>query len=113
MRQLQRNKRAEVASSIADAAGKATAVIPVPPGPTWEIQQIGVTFTGTLIPVCTTYVGTNEFGVFISQTLIGNSDTDSQPRTSLRSGESVAAVWTGATVGAQGRLTVIYDEVGY
>lgn len=112
MRQLQRNRRAEAYATV-NASGAATAIVAVPLGPSWEVRQISVTCGGTLIPQATTYVGTNNAGVYISQTLIGNSDTDSAPNVTVRSGESLCAVWSGATVGAQAKITVIYDEVGY
>ena len=112
MRQLQRNKRAEAYVTIS-ASGTGTAIVSVPLGPSWEVKQISVSCDGTLIPACSTYVGTNSAGVFISSTLIGNSDTDSAPNVTARSGESLCAIWSNATVGARAKMTVIYDEVGY
>lgn len=112
-RQLQRNKRVE-ASALFDAAGNATAVVNVPIGPTWEIKQISISTTVTANQTrATSFVGTNSAGVIISSTLIGNGDTDSQPNTSVRSGESLCVVWSGGTVGRQAKMTVVYDEVGY
>jgi hypothetical protein len=112
VRQLQRNLRREV-QVVADASGVASATINVTLGPSYEVHQITVYSDSTLIPIATTYVGTNDSGVQISQTLYGKGDTDSAPRTTLRSGESLTCVWTGCTVGANCRMTVIGDEVGY
>lgn len=114
MRQLQRNKRAEQTVTV-DASGNATAIISVASGPSWEVKQVGVTVTGTtLIPVATTYIGTNSAGVFISSSYTGDSDTDSVPNVTLRVGDSICAVWSGATPSTpRAKLTVIYDEVSY
>lgn len=110
---LQRNKRFE-GQALFQADGTCTVIIQVPPGPSWEVKQIGVKTTVTTnLTSCTTFVGTNSAGIFISSTLLGNSDTDSQPQTTVRYGESLCAVWTGGTPGRIGRMTVIYDEVGY
>lgn len=112
-RMLQKNKRAEP-QAVFNAAGQCTAVASVPMGPSWEIKQITVEVIGSVPQTkCVTFIGTNNSGVRISQTLTGNFDTDSIPNTTIRAGESVCAFWTGGTVGAVGRMTVIYDEVGY
>ena len=112
MRQLQRNKRLE-AYATATASG-ATAIVTIPLGPSREVKQIAVSVTGsTIIPACSTYVGTNSAGVFISSTLIGDSDTDDTPNITVRSGESLCAVWSGISVDAVCKMTVIYDEVDY
>lgn len=110
---LQRNKRAEV-QSVFLADGTCTVVLNVPPGPSWEVKQITIhcSFT-TPITKCTTFIGTNNSGQRISNALFGNDDTDSIPNTTVRFGESLCAVWTGGTAGQTGRMTVIYDEVGY
>lgn len=113
MRQLNRNKRREAYATF-DASGNATAVIDVAPGPSWEIKQIGVSVTNsTTTPSCSTYVGRNNAGIFISSTLTGDSDTDSLPNVTLFTGESVCAVWSLGTVGSLGKMTIIYDEVPY
>jgi hypothetical protein len=110
-RQLNRNRRTE-ASAVVAADGTATVVINVSIGPMWELRQIGIRNSGTvLIPTCTTYRGVNASGEFISQTLNGVADTDPLPNVILRPGESLAAVWTGADVGSICRVTVVYDEV--
>lgn len=112
MRQLQRNRRVEVYATTS-ATGAATCVVNIPNGPSWEVKQISVNNGGTLIPSAATYVGTGTNGVPISSTLIADSDTDSQPNITLRSGESLCAVFAGATVGSQCKMTVVYDEVSY
>lgn len=113
LRQLQRNKRVEVSVTF-PASGIAIAVVNVPVGPSWEIKQITVATTVTAnLTNCTTFVGTNNSGVQISNTLLGNGDTDSAPNTTVRYGESLCAYWTGGTTGATARMTVIYDEVDY
>lgn len=110
---LQRNKRAELTVSI-PGSGTATAVMSVPPGPSWELKQVSVEcLNSTTIPIATTYVGVNANGVFVSSTLLGDGDTDSQPNTTLRTGESFCCVWVGASSGSVARLTIIYDEVAY
>jgi hypothetical protein len=119
-RQLQRNIRREVQATFT-AAGEATAIIgPVPPGPAWEIKQITIkarlTATGGLPTVqtkATTFVGTNNSGQQISNTLTGNDDTDSVPNATIRYGESLCCFWTGGATTMFGRMTIIYDEVGY
>lgn len=113
MRALQRNKRVE-AYATATASLTATAVIPVTVGPSWEVKQISVSATGsTTQSSASTYVGTNSSGVFISSTLIANSDTDSTPNVTLRSGESLCCIWTKVSSGSVCKLTIVYDEVGY
>jgi len=112
MRPLQRNKRAETTVTV-DATGAATAVIDVVPGPSWEVKQVSLSCTGSAIPQAATYVGRNSAGVFISSTYLGNSDTDSLPNVTLRSGESICAIWSNGTSGSRAKLTVVYDEVGY
>ena len=109
---MQRNKRTENTVTV-DATGAATAVIDVVPGPSWEVKQVSVTCTGTNIPQATTYVGRNSAGVYISSTYLGNSDTDSTPNITLRSGESICAIWSNASVDSRAKITVVYDEVGY
>lgn len=112
-RQLQRNKRAEP-QAVFNALGECTAVVAVPMGPSWELKQITVETLGVAVQSrCTTFVGTNNSGIRISRTLTGQFDTDSIPNTTVRAGESVCAVWTGGVAGMVGRMTVIYDEVGY
>ncbi len=112
MRQLQRNRRQE-ATVTALADGTATAIIPVNVGPSWEIKQISVNTNSVLESSAATYVGTNSAGVLISTTLVGNGDTDSEPNTTVRSGESLCCVWSTVTVGARCKLTVVFDEVSY
>ena len=113
MRALQRNRRAE-AYAIANASGAATAVINIPIGPSWEVKQISIsTGTSATLPSAATYVGTSSAGIFLSSTLVGNSDTDSFPNITVRSGESLCCVWSLVTVGVQCKMTVVYDEVGY
>ena len=113
MIRLQKNIRRE-AYATADATGTATAVVEVNPGPSWMVKQIGVSTNSTVtLPTATTYVGRNTSGVFVSSTLVGNSDTDSLPNVTLRSGESLCAIWAGCTVNDQCKITVIYDEVAY
>lgn len=113
MRALQRNIKLE-AYATADASGNATAVVDIPLGPSREVKQISVSVTGsTNVPTANTYVGRNSAGVFISNTLTGDSDTDSAPNVTVRSGDSLCAVWAGCTTGAKCKLTVVYDEVGY
>lgn len=110
---LQKNKRIEVEVTF-PASGIVTAVVNVPLGPSWEVKQIGVKTTVTANQTnCTTFVGQNNSGVFISNTLIGNADTDSMPNVTIRSGDALCAYWTGGTVGKSARMTVVYDEVGY
>lgn len=110
---LQRNQRRE-AYATASASGAATAVLNVPNGPSWEVKQISVSVTGTtLIPTAASYIGTNSAGVFLSSTLIGDSDTDSFPNATVRTGESLCVVWAGCTVGALCKATVVFDEVDY
>jgi len=92
VRVLQKNRRAEVYAT-ADAGGAATCVVNIANGPSWEVKQITVTNTGALIPSAATYVGSSPSGVPISSTLIADSDTDSQPNITLRSGESLCAVF--------------------
>lgn len=113
-RVLQRNIRLQK-QAVFDAGGSATVVIgPVPVGPSWEIKQITVKTTVTaLLSSATTFVGTNNAGTFISNTLKGNNDTDSQPNTTIRYGESVCAVWTNGTPGRVATLGIVYDEVDY
>lgn len=114
-RQLQRNKRIE-AQAVFNAAGVALASVLVPLGPSWEIKQITISTNVTAnLTSATSYVGTNNAGVKISSTLLGNFDTDSQPNTSVRSGEALAVEWVGVAgnSGKVARLTVIYDEVAY
>jgi len=112
VRQLQRNIRTEK-SGVFDAAGNLTVYIQIVPGPSWELRQVAVSTTVTANETeCSTYIGFNNSGVFISQTLLGNSDTDSQPNVILRPGDAIAAVWSGGTVSATGKLTLIYDEIG-
>jgi hypothetical protein len=113
VRALQRNRRAEAYATVA-ANGTATAIIPVTVGPSWEIKQISVSVTGsTLETTAATYVGTNAAGVLISSTIVGNGDTDSEPNTTIRSGESLCCVWDTGTPGARCKLTVVFDEVAY
>lgn len=110
---LYRNKRVEIQGTF-DADGALTVSVSVPLGPSWELRQIGIKVLGsTSETFCNTYVGSNASGVFISQSYTGNADTDSEPNTTLRPGDSLSAVWTEGTVGALGTLTVVYDEVGY
>lgn len=112
-RVLQRNKRVEVTVTF-NASGTALAIIGVPLGPSWEVIQITVSTTiTTTLSKCTTFVGTNNSGVKISSTLLGNFDTDSTPNTTVRSGESLCAEWTQGISGQTARLTVIYNEVDY
>ncbi len=112
MRILNKNIRTEVSGNIA-ANGTLTLTLSVPPGPSREIKQIGITGNSALEPTCSTYVGTSSAGVFISNSFTGNGDTDDQPNITLRSGDALAAVWAGGTSGARMKLTVIYDEVAY
>lgn len=106
-----RNIRLEAQATV-PANGNITVAINNMRGPDWELKQIAVSVsTGVLSPVCNTYIGTSSAGVFISNSLTGESDTDSQPNSTIKYGESVCAVWTGADVGSIARLTVIYDEV--
>lgn len=113
VRMLQKNKRVEVQVTF-PASGIITAVVQVPLGPSWEIKQIGVKTNVTANQTnCTTFIGQNNAGVFISNTLIGNADTDSMPNVTVRSGDALCAYWTGGTVGKIATMTVIYDEVGY
>lgn len=113
-RQLQRNKRAEAQAAFS-AAGVALVTIGVPMGPSWELKQITISTTvaAATLTRATTFVGTNNAGVKISSTLLGNFDTDSQPQTTIRAGESLCCEWTQGTVGAIARLTAFYDEVAY
>lgn len=112
-RQFQRNKRTEAYATVV-AGTSCTAVINVAPGPSWEVKQISVSAVGaSTLPACATYVGTNTAGVFISSTITGNSDTDSTPNTTVRTGESLCAVWTNASIGTVCKITVVYDEVDY
>lgn len=112
-RSLQLNKRIETTVTV-DASGNATAVLDVVPGPSWEVKQISISVTGgNTIPRAATYVGRDANGVFISNSLIGNADTDSDPNITLRAGDSVCCVWNVATPGARAKLTVVYDEVAY
>ena len=115
-RPLQRNKRAEP-QAVFNASGVATAIAAVPMGPSWELNQITVEVVGATVTSaqskCTTFIGTNNSGIRISNTLTGNFDTDSIPNTTIRAGESVCAVWTGGVVGSVARMTVNYDEVAY
>lgn len=110
---LQKRKREE-RQAVFNATGNATAVVTVPLGPSWEVQQIGVK-TGPMVnhPQCATYVGQNTAGVFISNTLIGDADTDSMPNVTVRAGDSICAVWALGTPGVVATMTVIYDEVAY
>ena len=112
MRQLQRNLRAEKQGTFS-AAGTLTIFFSVPLGPSWEVKQIAINANSALEPICSTYIGTNSAGVFISNSFTGNSDTDDQPNVTIRSGDSIAAVWASGTPGAIGKLTVIYDEAAY
>lgn len=112
-RQLQRNKRLEK-QALFDSAGVCLAVVQVPLGPSWEVKQIAVKTTVTANQTtCRTFIGQSDAGVFISNTLIGNADTDSQPNVTVRSGDSLCARWTGGTSGRIGTMTVVYDEVAY
>lgn len=96
---------------ILDANGNGTAFIANMRGPQWDIVQIGIKISNAiLIPTCTTYIGTNAAGVYISQTFTGDDDTDSFPNVTIKYGEAICAVWTGGDVGAQARMTVIYNE---
>ncbi len=106
------NQRIE-AQGVFAANGTLTVTVSVAPGYSWNVKQISVSATSALQSTCSTYVGLGASGVFISSTLLGNSDTDSEPNTTVRVGESLSAVWAGGTPGAIGRLTVIYDEVAY
>ena len=108
----QRNKRVEV-EVVADANGNAVAVTPNVNGPAWQLTQVTVSSTSTLLSQCATYVGANSAGVRISSTYLGNGDTDSSPNTTLKYGESVCAVWSNVTPGSACRLTVVFDETGY
>ena len=112
MRQLYRNKRAELQGTLS-ASGGLTVFVTVPLGPSWEVKSIDVKGNSALEPTADTYVGVNSSGVHISNTFTGNGDTDSQPNTTLRVGESVAIVWAGGTPGALMKAVVIYDEVSY
>lgn len=110
---LQRNIRVEK-QGIFLSTGLLTVSISVPLGPSWEIRQISVKTNITSVNTsCETRIGTSSAGVFISSTVTGNSDTDSEPNVTLRPGESICALWALGTVGSIGRLTVIYDEVDY
>lgn len=119
-RPLQKNKRLEAQVAF-NAAGQATVVMgPVPPGPAWEVKQVTirvrVTSTGALPTVqtnATTFIGTNNSGQQISNTLTGNDDTDSFPNATVRYGESLCCFWTGGATTLTARMTVVYDEVGY
>lgn len=113
MRQLQTNKRIEV-QVVFNAAGVALASASVPLGPTWQLKQITVSTTVTAnLTTATSYIGTNNAGVKISSTLLGNFDTDSFPNVTVRSGEAVCVEWIGVAgnSGKLAKMTVIYDEV--
>jgi hypothetical protein len=112
MRQLNRNKRAEIQGTIS-AAGTLTIFATVPLGPSWELRSIDVKGNSALEPTADTYIGTGATGQHISQTYTGNNDTDSIPYVTLRSGESVAVVLANGTPGAIMRATIVYDEVAY
>jgi hypothetical protein len=113
VRILQKNIRIEK-QAIFNASGVATAVLQVPLGPSWEVKQISVKTTVTANQTtCRTFIGQSDAGIFISNTLIGNADTDSQPNVTVRSGDSLCAVWTGGTAGRIATMTVVYDEVAY
>ena len=112
MRQLYRNKRVEL-QGVLSASGGLTVFATVPLGPSWELKNVDVRGNSVLEPTADSYIGTNSSGVHISNTLTGNGDTDSQPNTTLRPGESVAVVWAGGTPGALMKAVVIYDEVSY
>lgn len=105
------NQRLESQATV-PASGNITVIISnMTAGPNWNVKQISIAVsTATLSPSCNTYIGTNAAGVFISNSLTGEADTDSQPNVTIKYGESICAVWTGADVGAVARLTVIYDE---
>lgn len=108
-----RNRRVE-STGVVDSNGNSTVTVTALAGPSWEVKQIGVTCTSSdPLPSCATYIGFGPSGIFISSTLLGDSDTDSSPNVTLRTGDSISAVWAGASPGAQTRLTIIYDEVGY
>ncbi len=110
---LAKNKRQELQGTF-PASGVLTVSDTVPLGPSRDVKQIAISTTNTANEtLCTTYIGTNSAGVLISQSFTGNNDTDSQPNVSLRSGDSLCAVWTGGAVGTIARLTYIYDEVDY
>ena len=109
---LSRNKRTEVQGTF-DANGDLTVSVSVPLGPSWELRQVAIKTTSVLESACSTYVGTNDSGVFVSQSFTGNADTDSEPNVTLRPGDSFCAVWSVGTTGALGTLTLIYDEVAY
>ena len=110
-RKLYTNKRLE-AQALFDANGRAVAVVNVPPGPAWEVIQIAISTTVTAnLTQAATYIGTNESGIFISNTLLGNKDTDSFPNVTVRYGESVCCVWAAGTAGRTARMTVVYNEV--
>jgi len=109
---LARNIRKETQVTV-PASGTVTALFTVPFGPSWEVKQIGIKCDSTTETICNTYIGTNSAGVFISKSFTGNDDTDSQPNITLRSGDSICAVWESGSLNAIARLTVIYDEVDY
>lgn len=110
MRQLNRNIRTERTGFI-PISGSLTLSVTVPPGPSWEIKQLAIKGNSALEPTCSTFIGTNSAGVFISTSLTGNGDTDDQPNVTLRSGDSICAVWSSATGNAVMTFTIIYDEV--
>jgi len=106
-----RNRRLE-ATAVANAAGRAVAVIENMAGPSFDIQQISVSVLpfATSVPSCSTYIGRDEGGVFISSTLTGDSDTDSFPKVYVKYGESLCAVWSNAALNAVCKMTVVFDE---
>lgn len=111
MRKLNRNIRTELRGNL-NASGTLTLTFTVPLGPTWEVKQVSISGNSTLEPQASSYIGIGSSGVFVSNSLTGNGDTDDTPNVLLRSGDSFSLVWTGGTSGALMKVAIIYDEVG-
>lgn len=106
-----RNQRTSAVGTL-NAAGGLTLTVRNSAGLVWSVRQIGVQVAGSVLePVCRTFIGENDQGVYVSQTFTGSDDTDSTPNVDLHVGDAISAVWEGGTPGAAATLTVIYDEL--
>jgi hypothetical protein len=97
----------ESAQAIADATGKATAILqPMRAFEYWDVTGTTVQSTSTtLIPAARVYKGVETPSALIDGSVNGVLDTSDTPYT-LLNGEQVRVVWDNCDVGARCTVTV-------
>lgn len=100
---------AEMAFGTVDANGNATVMLgPARSRDTWQVKLVAVDCAGSTEALCSVYVGPNASAPYLRDTTLTGASGDSTDAAAgtVRPGEYVTCVWSGATPGTRARMVI-------